>query len=167
MDATLTRVGNVLEDRLLDRGLGPTEFSDLEDLLVVCRQAASLQPDGTRQPVQRCEVRPGRREGGVGGGRGGAGARSCSACGSTEWRAALRSHNKAPTSALCVAPAQDLASTLQALLEQGEGTRFGLDAETEAFTLRLRQLVQRKLEELLSTLPSSRQSEGGSGGAQQ
>lgn len=70
MDACLTRLGNVVEERLSDRSLGPTEFGDMEDLLVVCRQAASLQPDGTRQPLQRCEVRGvlwGRKAGGLGG----------------------------------------------------------------------------------------------------
>ncbi|GAB4819084.1 hypothetical protein N2152v2_006130 [Parachlorella kessleri] len=102
VDAILTRLGNLLEERLLDAALGATPFGDTEDLLVVCRQAASLQPDGTRQPVQRCE---------------------------------------------------DLAGIVQALLDQGESPRTGVDPETEAFALRVRQLVQRKLSELQSTLP--------------
>ncbi len=56
MDAILTRLGNLVEDRLADRSMSPTAFGDMEDLLMICRQAASLQPDGTRQPLQRCEV---------------------------------------------------------------------------------------------------------------
>ena len=42
---------------------------------------------------------------------------------------------------------------MQALLDQGESPRTGVDPETEAFALRVRQLVQRKLSELQSTLP--------------
>lgn len=49
-------MGNAIEDELGNSTFGPAEFTDMEDLLIVCRQAASLQPDGTRQPVKRCEV---------------------------------------------------------------------------------------------------------------
>lgn len=33
------------------------EWDLLEGLIVWCRNAAALQPDGTKQPVLRCEVR--------------------------------------------------------------------------------------------------------------
>lgn len=55
VDANLTRLGNTLEERLAD-GLGPIEFSDAEDLVLACRQAAALQPDGTRRPATRCSA---------------------------------------------------------------------------------------------------------------
>lgn len=32
------------------------EWDILEGLIVWCRNAAALQPDGTKQPVLRCEV---------------------------------------------------------------------------------------------------------------
>ncbi len=57
MDTTLTLLGNALEEWLEDPGLGPVEFSDIEDLVLTCRQAASLQPDGTKQPTERCSVK--------------------------------------------------------------------------------------------------------------
>lgn len=60
MDACLTRLGNAMEDRMGDQAvppLGTQQLGTMEDLLLACRQAASLQPDGTRQPLQRCEVR--------------------------------------------------------------------------------------------------------------
>ena len=68
VDATLTRLGNLIEDRLAELSAAASRsgaaaaaqaqalLGDLEDLLLVARQAASLQPDGTRQPLQRCEV---------------------------------------------------------------------------------------------------------------
>ncbi len=34
------------------------DWDVLEGLIVSCRNAAALQPDGTKQPVLRCEVRP-------------------------------------------------------------------------------------------------------------
>ena len=38
--------------------LGEVELQDLEGLIVWCRGAASLQPDATTTPLQRCEVGP-------------------------------------------------------------------------------------------------------------
>lgn len=51
---------------------------------------------------------------------------------------------------------------MHALLEQADSPRFSLGAMTEAFALRVRQLVQRKLAELRSSLPG-RLSDPGSG----
>ena len=57
MDAVLTRLGNLLEDQLSSNSaLEGAEFESWEDLVAACRQAASLQPDGTRQPLLRCEA---------------------------------------------------------------------------------------------------------------
>lgn len=55
MDALLTRLGNVIEEALASPVLDGPEFDSLEDLVAACRQVASLQPDGTRQPMLRCE----------------------------------------------------------------------------------------------------------------
>ena len=55
MDALLTRLGNVVEEQLSNPALDSAEFDSLEDLVAACRQVASLQPDGTRQPMLRCE----------------------------------------------------------------------------------------------------------------
>jgi microtubule-associated serine/threonine kinase len=53
IDISLTRLGKALEERLgID--LDPSEFDDAEDLILACRQAAGLQPDGTMRPAQRC-----------------------------------------------------------------------------------------------------------------
>ena len=66
-------------------------------------------------------------------------------------------HHPAP---LCL---QGLAATVQALLDQGESLRPALDAEVEAYALRLRLLVQRKAAELQGALPGG-MSDVGSGG---
>ncbi|KAK9828880.1 hypothetical protein WJX72_002570 [[Myrmecia] bisecta] len=60
IDARLTRLANAMEERLEDAaasGLGPSgvEWDDLENLIVWCRSAAALQPDGTKLPTSRCE----------------------------------------------------------------------------------------------------------------
>jgi microtubule-associated serine/threonine kinase len=55
VDALLTRLGNVIEEALTSPVLDGLEFDSLEDLVAACRQVASLQPDGTRQPMLRCE----------------------------------------------------------------------------------------------------------------
>lgn len=55
MDALLTRMGNVIEEALASPVLDGPEFDSLEDLVAACRQVASLQPDGTKQPMLRCE----------------------------------------------------------------------------------------------------------------
>lgn len=56
VDALLTRLGNVIEEALASPVLDGPEFDSLEDLVAACRQVASLQPDGTRQPMLRCEA---------------------------------------------------------------------------------------------------------------
>eukprot|EP00887_Chlorella_sp_A99_P007617 scaffold20.g7617.t1 len=56
VDASLTVLGNAVEELLGEPSLDGPNFAALEDLVVACRQAASLQPDGTRQPQQRCGV---------------------------------------------------------------------------------------------------------------
>jgi hypothetical protein len=55
VDALLTRLGNIVEEQLSNPVLDTADFDSLEDLVAACRQVASLQPDGTRQPMLRCE----------------------------------------------------------------------------------------------------------------
>jgi hypothetical protein len=55
VDALLTRLGNLVEEALGSPSVEAADFEGLEDLVAACRQVASLQPDGTRQPVLRCE----------------------------------------------------------------------------------------------------------------
>ncbi|PSC71205.1 hypothetical protein C2E20_5424 isoform X1 [Micractinium conductrix] len=55
VDAQLTRLGNVVEEALSSPALDGADFETFEDLVAACRQVASLQPDGTRQPAARCE----------------------------------------------------------------------------------------------------------------
>lgn len=55
VDALLTRLGNAIEEALASPLLDASEFDSLEDLVAACRQVASLQPDGTKQPMLRCE----------------------------------------------------------------------------------------------------------------
>ncbi|KAL4857228.1 putative serine/threonine protein kinase 1 [Chlorella vulgaris] len=55
VDALLTRLGNLVEEALGSPAVEAADFEGLEDLVAACRQVASLQPDGTRQPVLRCE----------------------------------------------------------------------------------------------------------------
>jgi hypothetical protein len=56
VDAALTRLGNQVEEALGAPGLAAADFEALEDLVAACRQVASLQPDGSRQPQLRCEA---------------------------------------------------------------------------------------------------------------
>lgn len=51
---------------------------------------------------------------------------------------------------------------MQVLLDEGDSPRPGLDAETEAYALRVRQLLQSKLSDLRSALPGGL-SDAGSG----
>jgi hypothetical protein len=66
VDAALTLLGDAGEDALVG-GSGDTcdaaalpatagDADDLEDLVAACRAAASLQPDGSEVPAERCEV---------------------------------------------------------------------------------------------------------------
>lgn len=55
MDVLLTRLGNLVEEQLSSPMLEGPNFESMEDLVAACRQVASLQPDGTRQPALRCE----------------------------------------------------------------------------------------------------------------
>ena len=70
IDARLTRLAAALDDRLEDfagggsgdalsamGGLGGSDMDDLEGLVAFARSAAALQPDGTRLPARRCQVR--------------------------------------------------------------------------------------------------------------
>lgn len=45
-----------MEERL-EESDGSGALEDLESLVIWCRNAASLQPDGTKLPATRCEVR--------------------------------------------------------------------------------------------------------------
>jgi hypothetical protein len=52
------RLANVLDDRLEDgSAISMSSIDDLESLIMYARSAASLQPDGTRLPTRRCQVR--------------------------------------------------------------------------------------------------------------
>ncbi len=67
IDARLTRLAAALDDRLEDvvggdapggmGALGSSDMDDLEGLVAFARSAAALQPDGTRLPARRCQVR--------------------------------------------------------------------------------------------------------------
>lgn len=51
-----------MEERLEEASLAgplasPHSWQDMESLVVWCRAAAALQPDGTQVPTARCEVR--------------------------------------------------------------------------------------------------------------
>jgi microtubule-associated serine/threonine kinase len=63
VDIRLTRLGDSAEERLSDRekesGITTTLSTldaDLDEVVAACRQAASLQPDRTRLPAERCDV---------------------------------------------------------------------------------------------------------------
>jgi microtubule-associated serine/threonine kinase len=65
VDIILTRVGDSAEERLSDREKESannsvtavsTADANLYEVVVACRQAASLQPDRTRLPAERCDV---------------------------------------------------------------------------------------------------------------
>ena len=57
-DARLTRLAALMEERMEGRSLGglAPDWEDLETLVLACRTAAALQPDGTSIPAERCEV---------------------------------------------------------------------------------------------------------------
>jgi len=66
VDIILTRLGDAAEERLSDREKESTNIhnstamstsdASLDEVVVACRQAASLQPDRTRLPAERCDV---------------------------------------------------------------------------------------------------------------
>lgn len=82
VDVILTRLSDAAEERIANRdatstggqgavagvmgpggtaisasgGLSPGVDSELDEVVAACRQAASLQPDGTRLPAERCEA---------------------------------------------------------------------------------------------------------------
>ncbi|KAL4543745.1 hypothetical protein Ndes2437B_g01558 [Nannochloris sp. 'desiccata'] len=65
VDIILTRLGDSAEEKLSDREESrnidtsttmATSDANLDEVVVACRQAASLQPDRTRLPAERCDV---------------------------------------------------------------------------------------------------------------
>ena len=54
VDAHLTTLANVIEEQLEMGDLGYTLGSDINRLIRLARDAAALQPDGSRVPRQRC-----------------------------------------------------------------------------------------------------------------
>ena len=55
------RLANAMEERLEEANTAgplasPHNWQDMESLVVWCRAAAALQPDGTDVPAIRCEV---------------------------------------------------------------------------------------------------------------
>lgn len=56
VDVVLTRLGDAAEARLPGLEKNSAAEADMEDVVAACRQAASLQPDGTHQPAARCEA---------------------------------------------------------------------------------------------------------------
>ncbi|KAL3152041.1 hypothetical protein ABBQ32_001154 [Trebouxia sp. C0010 RCD-2024] len=61
VDARLTQLANAMEERLEEANMAgplasPHNWQDMESLVVWCRAAAALQPDGTDVPATRCEA---------------------------------------------------------------------------------------------------------------
>jgi hypothetical protein len=56
VDVALTRLAQKGEEWAGDPQLSSANAEDGEDMVAACRQAASLQPDGTSHPFQRCTV---------------------------------------------------------------------------------------------------------------
>ncbi|KAL0051057.1 hypothetical protein WJX82_001206 [Trebouxia sp. C0006] len=61
VDARLTQLANAMEERLEEANVAgplasPHNWQDMESLVVWCRAAAALQPDGTDVPSTRCEA---------------------------------------------------------------------------------------------------------------
>ncbi|DBA81919.1 TPA: hypothetical protein ACH3X1_007632 [Trebouxia sp. C0004] len=61
VDARLTQLANAMEERLEEAHVAgplasPHNWQDMESLVVWCRAAAALQPDGTVVPATRCEA---------------------------------------------------------------------------------------------------------------
>lgn len=135
MDAVLTRLGNAIEEALGSPLVDGPEFDVLEDLVAACRQVASLQPDGTRQPMLRCE--------GV--------------------AAVLQSMLDASEAAAAGAGAGSGAgaSGSNGSSPRG-GAAVALSPATEAYTQRVLRMVRRKLGELRTAVPG-RLSDTGSG----
>ena len=57
----MCRLANAMEERLEEANMvgplaSPHNWQDMESLVVWCRAAAALQPDGTDVPATRCEV---------------------------------------------------------------------------------------------------------------
>lgn len=134
VDARLTRLGNLAEEQLSSPALDAADFESLEDLVAACRQVASLQPDGTRQPALRCEAVAALLQG-------------------------VLEQGQAAAAALGMAvgagpPREELGPG-------GSGDR-GLSPEAEAYTHRVLHLVRCKLAELRIAVPG-RMSDAGSG----
>ena len=147
MDASLTVLGNIVEDLLGDASLDTANFSALEDLVMACRQVASLQPDGTRQPDQRCETV------------------------ALQLSSMMEAGEATPAGVAAVAGEPAPPAGLQAEASGGSVGREGsalalgtLTAETQAYTAGVLRLVRRKLGELRLAVPG-RCSEVGSSGA--
>jgi serine/threonine protein kinase len=60
VDIILTRLGDSAEERLAEKEKESTNMTssdaELDEVVAACRQAASLQPDRTRLPAERCDV---------------------------------------------------------------------------------------------------------------
>lgn len=166
MDASLTVLGNAVEDLLAEPSLDGPNFGALEDLVAACRQAASLQPDGTSQPAARCEAIAAQLAGMVEAAAGGGG--NGSSCGAEA--GALASSAAAPAAT----PLPPAAPSTESSRGSEGGSDCGsprwalgaspLTAETQAYAGGVARLVRRKLAELRATLPG-RPSDGGGSGA--
>ena len=138
MDALLTRLGNVVEEQLSNPVLETADFDSLEDLVAACRQVASLQPDGTKQPMLRCEGIAALLQG------------------------MLEQGEQQQQYHLQQQQQQQLMGGAGGGASSSSSGSCGLSPEAEAYAQRVVRLVRRKLGELRTAVPS-RMTDAGSG----
>lgn len=138
VDARLTRLGNLAEEQLSSPALDAADFESLEDLVAACRQVASLQPDGTWQPVLRCEAVAALLQG-------------------------MLEQGQAAAAALGMVVGAGPPRDELGFGSNGSGScDRGLSPEADAYTQRVLHLVRCKLAELRIAVPG-RMSDAGSG----